>query len=70
MKSKEAKKILTDLGYYTGSLWSIEDVTDHYKCTDEEAFEVLEMALTNSYIKSEIMEAIKIASEQLNLERL
>jgi hypothetical protein len=68
MNSTEAKKILADLGYYTDVLWNIEDVTDHYKCTDEEAYEVLGMVLTDGYIKSQIREAIHIASEQLNLE--
>jgi hypothetical protein len=66
----EARKLLADLGYYTDVLWSIEDVTDHYKCTDEEAYEVLRMVLADGYIKSVIREAIHMASEQLNLERI
>jgi len=70
MNSMEARKLLADLGYYTDSLWSIEDVTDHYKCTDEEAYEVLRMVLSDAYIKSVIRKAIHMASEQLNLEQI
>jgi hypothetical protein len=70
MNSTEARKLLADLGYYTDVLWSIEDVTDHYKCTDEEAYEVLRMVLADGYIKSVIREAIHMASEQLNLEKI
>lgn len=70
MTKKDAMQFLADLGYYTDSLWSIEDVTDHYKCTDEEAYEVLRMVLSDAYIKSVIREAIHMASEQLNLEQI
>jgi hypothetical protein len=70
MTTDEARKFLADLGYYTDVLWSIEDVTDHYKCTDEEAYEVLRMVLADGYIKSVIREAIHMASEQLNLEQI
>lgn len=70
MTKKDAMQFLADLGYYTDVLWNIEDVTDHYKCTDEEAYEVLRMVLSDAYIKSVIREAIHMASEQLNLEQI
>jgi len=70
MTKKDAMQFLADLGYYIDVLWSIEDVTDHYKCTDEEAYEVLRMVLSDGYIKSVIREAIHMASEQLNLEQI
>jgi ABC-type transport system substrate-binding protein len=38
---EQAKAILKQHGYYVGNLWTIQDVTDSYDCTDEQAQEFL-----------------------------
>jgi hypothetical protein len=44
---EEAKAFLTEQGYYTDNLWSVEDVQTRFKCTDDEAQEVLDQALSS-----------------------
>jgi hypothetical protein len=69
MTKKDAMQFLADLGYYTDVLWSIEDVTDHYKCTDEQAYSILNDALTSEYVMEKISDKIYLIAEDLNLER-
>lgn len=58
MTIDQAKQVLKDAGFYTDNLWSIEDVKSQYKCTDEEAYEVLDDALNNDGVMERIWEAI------------
>lgn len=58
MTIDQAKQVLRDAGFYTDNLWSIEDVKSQYKCTDEEAYEVLDDALNNDGVMERIWEAI------------
>ena len=53
-KIEEAKKTLKNNGYFVDNLWSTEDVFRDFKCTEEEAQEVLEMALTNEATMEQI----------------
>lgn len=69
MTKKDAMQFLADLGYYTDVLWNIEDVTDHYKCTDEQAYAILNDALTSEYVMEQISDTIYLIAEDLNLER-
>ncbi len=59
----ELKALLEERGYYVQNLWCVEDVTSKYKCSDEEAQNILNDALTNEYMMSEIWEAIDMAAE-------
>lgn len=44
---EQAKQVLRDNGYYVDNLWSVEDVQTRFKCTDNEAQEVLDQALSS-----------------------
>ena len=67
---KEAKQILKDAGYFTDNLWSIEDVKDICNCSNEEAQDVLNIALTNEGTMHHIWTAIRIAGEDKSLVEL
>lgn len=69
-KIKEAKQILKDAGYYTDNLWSVEDVQDIFDCSDKEAQDVLDYALTNEGTMHHIWTAIRIAGEDKSLSEL
>jgi len=65
----DAKKLLRSEGYFVDNLWQTEDVTMNYDCTEEEAQEVLEGALTNEATYQQIWEAISYEAESMNLKR-
>lgn len=54
--------------YQTENLWSTEDVKGKYECTEEEAMEVLEDALTNHAIMEYIWAAIGEVAEEFELQ--
>jgi len=54
MNVEEAKKVLEDNGYYVGNLWHIEDVKRHGDISDDDAYDILESALTNEWIVEQI----------------
>jgi hypothetical protein len=71
MKSEELKKALTEVfGYYTDNLWQNDDVQSKFKCTDEEAQEVLDAALNNEWIMEQINLTINDIGEDMGLERI
>jgi hypothetical protein len=59
---------LAKKGFFTENLWSVNDVTTDYDCSDEQAQQVLEQALTNPYIMDEIWSAIHMAAEMLEIK--
>jgi hypothetical protein len=61
---------LRDNYYQTENLWCIEDVKNRYKCTDEEAMEVLESALQNDATMEQIWFAINFHTEEMGLEEV
>jgi hypothetical protein len=65
---EQAKAILKQHGYFVDNLWSKFDVTDRYKCTDEQAQEVLNTALTNNATMEQVWYAIDDACDSLNIE--
>lgn len=65
----DAKKLLKEHGYFVENLWQTEDVTINWDCTEEEAQEVLEGALTNEATYQQIWEAISYEAESMNLKR-
>lgn len=66
---EQAKQVLRDNGYYVDNLWSIEDVLANYSCTDDEAQEVLDMALENNATMEQIWYAINFHAEKIGLIR-
>jgi hypothetical protein len=65
---EKAKAVLKQHGYFVDNLWSTQDVTDRYECTEEEAQEVLETALTNEWVTEQIFYAIGDACDSLEIE--
>jgi hypothetical protein len=68
MTSDDARKFLAEQGFFTGNLWHIDDVTSLYNCSNEDAYKVLDMALTNEYIISQIWDSIELIANDLDLE--
>jgi len=67
---ESAKKILRDNGYFVDNLWQTCDVTINYDCTEQEAQDVLEGALTNDATYQQIWEAISYEAEVMRLKRV
>lgn len=70
-KEKEieaAKQLLKENGYFTDNLWTVHDVKAIFKCTDEQAQEVLHDALKNDATMEQIWLAIDFHGEELGLE--
>jgi hypothetical protein len=65
----DARKILESNGYFVANLWHVYDVTSTYRCTNEQAYGILNDALTNEYIMEQIWDAIDSVAEDLNLEK-
>ena len=57
-KIEEAKKVLKDAGYYVDNLWHINDVKQNYKVSDDEAYKILDVALTSDWITERTFEMI------------
>tara|TARA_B110000467_G_C18305892_1_gene474655 strand:+ start:1144 stop:1404 length:261 start_codon:yes stop_codon:yes gene_type:complete len=54
---------LKSRGKFVDNLWTIEDVQSRFNCTDDEAQEVLEQALTNEVTMEQIWFAIQFHGE-------
>lgn len=63
-----AKALLRKNGYFVENLWCVDDVTQNYDCTEDEAQEVLGMALTNDVITERIFGAIDDACNELEIK--
>lgn len=62
---ESAKATLKEHGYYTESLWRIEDVQSRFNATEEQAQEVLDRAHKSS--TEDFFERIHIVSEEMGL---
>ena len=67
-KIEEAKRILKESGYFVDNLWSVHDVQDKFKCTDEQAQEILNKSLTNEATMEQIQYSIKEFAELKGLK--
>ena len=65
----EARALLRKRGYFVENLWSVDDVTENYDCTPEQAQQVLEMALTNEATMEQIWSAIDDACDTLEIRK-
>jgi hypothetical protein len=70
MNVQEARELLKANGYFVDNLWTISDVKDKFKCTDEQAQEVLNKALTNEATMEQIQFSIREFSELKGLEKI
>ena len=63
----DAKKVLSDAGYFTDNLWHINDVLFHIDCpkstSSTDAMDILNNALTNEEIVSDIFYSISYQLE-------
>lgn len=66
----EARALLRSKGYFTDNLWTTDDVTQNYDCTQEQAQQVLEMALTNDATMEQIWFAIDDACDYLAIRKI
>ncbi len=57
---EKANQTLKDAGYYVDSLWHIEDVKKDWKCTDEQAFEILDNIFKGEYFGEVVFDLIGI----------
>ncbi len=64
-----AKAVLKKNGYFVDNLWCVDDVIQNYNCTEDEAQEVLGMALTNDVITERIFGAIDDACNELEIKQ-
>jgi hypothetical protein len=70
VKQKEAKGFLESQGYFVGNLWHVDDVMNDYKCSSEDAQDILYSALTNNATMERIWFAIQYHAEnEYNLKR-
>ena len=65
---QKALAILKQNGYFVDNLWSVQDVTDRYECTEKQAQDVLNTALTNEWTMEKIFYAISDACDCENIE--
>ena len=66
----EARALLRSKGYFTDNLWTTDDVTENYHCTQEQAQRVLEIALTNDATMEQIWLAIGDACDYLEIKSI
>lgn len=67
-KIEQARQTLRSAGYQVANLWHIDDVKGTYNCTDEEAMQVLEDALTNPRIMEEVHYTISVHADDKGLK--
>ena len=53
-----ARSILRSYGYYVENLWHIEDVKLNHECDDDDAYDILDNALSNEATFEQIWLAI------------
>ena len=58
VSSQDLKDELQSRGFFVDNLWTTEDVKSRFNCTEDEAQEVLEQALTNESTMEQIWYAI------------
>jgi hypothetical protein len=66
---EQAKQVLEANGYYVENLWSVKDVQTRFKCTDDEAQEVLDQALSSESTMEQIWFDIDYYAENEGLTR-
>ncbi len=65
---KVARELLRKKGFFVDNLWSVDDVTSNYICSQEQAHRVLELALKNEATMEQVWWAIDDAAELLEIK--
>lgn len=58
-EGESARELLKSQGFYTESLWHIEDVKSKFECTDEQALKILGLSLENEATMEQIWFSIR-----------
>ena len=66
----KAIETLNNEGFYTGSLYHVDDVKRYFKCTNEEAMDVLDSAIDNDGTAETIWIAIKDIGDMMGLKEI
>ena len=64
MSIEEAKELLRQNGFYVDKLWHVEDVKSKSDVNDDDAYRILDDALTNDWIMEQINVTIGELVEQ------
>ena len=64
-----SREFLKSKGYYVDNLWSIDDVQEHYECTDQEAYKILDRTLQHEWMMEQIFDMIDESAETYELKR-
>ena len=70
MTIQEAKNFLQSKGYFTDNLWTVADVKGVFNCTDAQALEVLNKALTNEATVEQVQLSIRTFGEIAGYEEI
>jgi hypothetical protein len=70
LTDEQLKDELERRGFFTGNLWSVEDVKRKFKVTDDESQEVLDKSLTNEATMEQIWLAIDMFGDMEGYERI
>jgi len=70
VSSQDLKDELQSRGFFVDNLWTTEDVKSKFNCTEDEAQEVLEQALTNEATMEQIWYAIDFHGQENELAQL
>ncbi len=68
-KSEDLRQELQLRGYFTDTMWHVEDVMCNYRCTSEQAMTLLEKVLELNHITEEIYNAIDDEAEYMEYRR-
>lgn len=70
LEINKARQTLKDAGFFVDNLWCIDDVKSKFNCTDDEAYDVLDDALTNDMTYEQIWSAIDIIGQSKSLTEI
>ena len=70
LEINKARQTLKDAGFFVDNLWCIDDVKSKFNCTDDEAYDVLDDALTNDMTYEQIWSAIDIVGQSKSLTEI
>lgn len=63
-----ARALLKSKGYYVNNLWTTNDVTQNYKCSEEIAYEILDRAMHNDATMEQIFLTIDDVADDLEIK--
>ena len=69
IETRDLRSLLDFRGYYTGSMWCVEDVTRDYECTKEEAIRILDKTAGGEWITQQVFEMIDEYADDMELKR-